>query len=738
MAAPLKIRFATETAGAKAGVQDLAASIVSNMVKVSGAVASNTEAAGAAASRLGATFGTGAQGVKTAATTIVTDLGAIGAAGLKAANDSNMSGVAIGAALGKAAVESRTGAAVVQASWAATAAGFSANAAIVKNEAAAVFRMLASSPTLVGLASGIALYAAFTAASNLARDSVQEFVDVASKARDLGVGASFLQRWTGEAKELNLEVRKLEAMLTSARDATTVRIGEGDKESGSAVGSRLEQNVRAGNLSRADLAKFTGASTSEAQIRVVLDLIEQLRTKGMQLASLDLAGKMFGPEFENQLRSGVDMVGRMKAALDSTSATAGGKRIISDEELRNAEQISAQIERVQRLLADGLAPIQRDLVSFGQAQYRGWLDIAEAIAGVVKKAGELYSVMSGILAQLDKLTTADPVGALATKLGATQIRDMLGIKPPENTETFGPNMPPGLRLTVNPRADKSGSLPSLKGGGGAGAAESEDAVERLIKQLEKANDTARAEFETVGKTNVEREKAVAMAKAEAAAREAGRSLTSEEVAKIQEAAEMTAVWKDKTKDLEQAQRQAADAMRSFGQMGADAFADMLLESKSFEDTLKSLEKQIAKMAINAVFTGSGPLAGMLGMSAPASAGANASGGLIGAIMSGFRANGGPVSAGRAYTVGEMGREIFVPSSDGRVVPIGRGGGSGAGGVSLTVNNSAGAEIQPTFRQSSNGDIEMIVDVVSRRQARDAGRGRGELARAGLVDQRLRG
>jgi SLT domain-containing protein len=46
------------------------------------------------------------------------------------------------------------------------------------------------------------------------------------------------------------------------------------------------------------------------------------------------------------------------------------------------------------------------------------------------------------------------------------------------------------------------------------------------------------------------------------------------------------------------------------------------------------------------------------------------GGLIGGALSfgGARANGGPVTAGRAYLVGERGPELIVPRSSGMVVP----------------------------------------------------------------------
>lgn len=65
------------------------------------------------------------------------------------------------------------------------------------------------------------------------------------------------------------------------------------------------------------------------------------------------------------------------------------------------------------------------------------------------------------------------------------------------------------------------------------------------------------------------------------------------------------------------------------------------------------------------------------------------GGLVGAlgssIFGGFRAEGGPVSAGRAYVVGERGPEIIVPRAAGMVVP----NGAGMGGMAVTVNVAAG-------------------------------------------------
>jgi phage-related minor tail protein len=73
------------------------------------------------------------------------------------------------------------------------------------------------------------------------------------------------------------------------------------------------------------------------------------------------------------------------------------------------------------------------------------------------------------------------------------------------------------------------------------------------------------------------------------------------------------------------------------------------------------------------------------------------GGLLGAAFGGFRAGGGPVEPGRAYVVGERGKEVFMPSVPGMIVPRVANLGGGAIGISqnITVNvtGSAGTEKQ---------------------------------------------
>ena len=63
--------------------------------------------------------------------------------------------------------------------------------------------------------------------------------------------------------------------------------------------------------------------------------------------------------------------------------------------------------------------------------------------------------------------------------------------------------------------------------------------------------------------------------------------------------------------------------------------------------------------------------------------AQAVSGALGGIFSGARADGGPVSAGGVYLVGERGPEVFRPSGAGSIEP------AGGGGVNVTVNIQGG-------------------------------------------------
>lgn len=78
-------------------------------------------------------------------------------------------------------------------------------------------------------------------------------------------------------------------------------------------------------------------------------------------------------------------------------------------------------------------------------------------------------------------------------------------------------------------------------------------------------------------------------------------------------------------------------------------------------------------------------------------------GVVGGIFGGGRAEGGAVKAGTSYVVGERGAEMFVPKTDGVIIPNNRMGGGG------TVNNF---NINVTGALDQEGVARQIVDILN--------------------------
>lgn len=99
----------------------------------------------------------------------------------------------------------------------------------------------------------------------------------------------------------------------------------------------------------------------------------------------------------------------------------------------------------------------------------------------------------------------------------------------------------------------------------------------------------------------------------------------------------------------------------------------------------SVFDQIAKQALSAGLSSAGLFSGGGGGGGFLSSALSIASAVFGGAPG--RATGGPVTAGRAYRVGENGPELFVPSSSGRIVAAGSGG-SGGRDVRVTINVNA--------------------------------------------------
>jgi 2-hydroxychromene-2-carboxylate isomerase len=151
-----------------------------------------------------------------------------------------------------------------------------------------------------------------------------------------------------------------------------------------------------------------------------------------------------------------------------------------------------------------------------------------------------------------------------------------------------------------------------------------------------------------------------------------------------------------------AMSQLAQISEDAGAMIAQGFEDAILSGQKLGEVVRSLGQDLVRLVFSQLITQ--PLAAGIG----------------GAIKSafGFRAMGGPVSAGSPYVVGEKGPELFVPSSSGSIVPNGAMGssGGGSGGVTVNYNIAVGvsrAELVPILEQERRRLKAEIPDMVRR-------------------------
>lgn len=183
---------------------------------------------------------------------------------------------------------------------------------------------------------------------------------------------------------------------------------------------------------------------------------------------------------------------------------------------------------------------------------------------------------------------------------------------------------------------------------------------------------------------------------------AGR-LNAEEAAKaLEKVDEQIRDAQKKTADGAHATKDAAEEL---GDAFQSAFEDAVIGGEKLSDVLRSLEKDILKIAIRRGITE--PFIKPLG---------EGLGNVIKDIFSGiFRAEGGPVDSRQPYVVGERGPELFVPDVAGTVIPnhkLAAAGSAGGRGVTRIFNIDArGADKEGManllrYIQKVDGSIEM--------------------------------
>ena len=157
--------------------------------------------------------------------------------------------------------------------------------------------------------------------------------------------------------------------------------------------------------------------------------------------------------------------------------------------------------------------------------------------------------------------------------------------------------------------------------------------------------------------------------------------------------------KDEADKALKSMKTQADMVRdSLSSSIESAMMSMVDGTKSVKDAFKSMAVAIIKdlYRIYVVQQITGMITKSLGGTGPAPAGS----------FGGGKANGGPVEAGRSYTVGERGPEVFTPTMGGHITPNSGGGG---GGTTIVQNINVSTGVQQTVRAEIRQMMPQIAD-----------------------------
>lgn len=346
-----------------------------------------------------------------------------------------------------------------------------------------------------------------------------------------------------------------------------------------------------------------------------------------KLRQLIVDGKVSSEAFFRAFEAGSVILEDKVAGAAAT--TSQGFERVSNALIRAAGQLD-EATGVSEALAGALDTLGWAVEQVGLA-FEEWQGPIQDFIGLLGQAVNLIKLVPAI----DPTRITREGTAALEQLAATQ-------KPVEITVTGG---------AVEPVSLNNFAAPTKRGGsGGGGLSEAEKqakAVRELVEELQ-------FEQEQIGRTALQQEIMNEL-------RRVGVDVMSAEGQQI-------AALISQNDALTASQESLEEAMQAVSETAKEAlsgFISDIREGKSATEALANVFDRLAdraiEFALNAVFSGIGGGGGGIGN-------------ILGAIFGGKRAAGGPVSAGRAYLVGEKGPELMVPRMSGRIVPNGAMGG----------------------------------------------------------------
>ncbi|UYO49660.1 hypothetical protein KQX64_03330 [Rhodopseudomonas palustris] len=541
----------------------------------------------------------------------------------------------------------------------------------------------------LGLLAGVAVLV--SDAIGTVREQLKQMVEIAQKSRDAGVSAEFFQSFVEGAKGAKDKVELFEGAIANAfqqfKPVLNPDWSVWDK--GVAKISAVEQEMRGlrelfttdQNFSGFEL--FRNAENNEQRIAAVLQFMKQLKDIGQEVAAIDLADKMFGAKFADQIRTKQQSIEGLIETVQTRSES-----MFSNNAVQRAKELDEQLKEAWRTVEKNLHPSMEALDLVGMKIKSVWVDI-------VKVMGEAAGLLNKILPKAN-----DPLAAVRAQETVLQnrlrdqgltdqqrrgVEDQLRTVQSKLAQAEASQVPQAPNELGQGTSSEVVPLPRPRNSTDAPTAKPEkpptmsdrDRFEGATDSVEKRIAGLKAEADAIDLTTEARAKAKIAAELETIAKQANAAaglganvVTDEQRAKINALAEaygkVSARIEQLNSPLATFARESADVGKKLDQVAAsglsnigDAFADVILKTKSFEEAVSSMAdsviRDLIRIGIQKQITG--PLAGAL-------FGAGGVSGLFSGLFA--AADGGTFGPGWGV-VGEKGPELIKVHSGGVTV-----------------------------------------------------------------------
>jgi hypothetical protein len=253
------------------------------------------------------------------------------------------------------------------------------------------------------IAAAMGIASSVGALVNVVREQMQQMIDIADKAEKAGVSAQFFQAFTAGARNAKIEATELADALAVAYGKIKPVVDpdwsawDGGLKKIDDIQKALESIYLVSVFSKTDKAQgldlFRNAGDNEARIKAVLVAMMELDAIGERLIALDLAEKMFGAKFAENVRLGNTSAQELLGSLEKLGGAGAGSGVWSDKLVGDMREVDRALKSAHETLDRNMAPQWAALAETANDIKSVWAEIIGVLARGAEIMNELDPVM---------------------------------------------------------------------------------------------------------------------------------------------------------------------------------------------------------------------------------------------------------------------------------------------------------------------------------------------------------